>query len=189
MLFGATESRDLSYQSTITYFNKGKNYSLKTISYITTSGPKIRVETRVGEQSLITISDGKYLYQLDTLNKIAYRQKIETITAEKNTAVGVKNYSEIIKNKSLSRIGTQTINGQTCAVYCYRDERCGVKETFWFWEAGQFPLKIETETTTEKMILENSRLSFQKIKDTSVFRVPAGYKIKDVLKNAENSEK
>lgn len=162
---------DLHYKSTVTFTTPEKKFTLTAVSCFWLSGLKSRVETKTDHQSIITIINKEGTFYLNPAKKIALKKK--AISVNKKTVAG----SFDPKKSRAHKIGQEKIGGKPCSVYLLDEPENNLKGKVWLWVEKQFPLKIELTGPKEKMVTVNSEVSFEKIKDNSLFEVPRDYQI------------
>jgi len=84
---------------------------------------------------------------------------------------------EEVDEENAVYVGKEKIDGKNCLVYEMTAE--DAKSKMWVWEDNGMPLRIESESEGEKVVVEYSNVKVGDI-DDNMFKLPAGTQIMDM---------
>jgi hypothetical protein len=151
---------------------------------------KYRIEQSVGAQTIITIANGRDVWEVRTVTNDCFHS---TESAEKVARVGKQtvqglNVVESFKKRGAKAAGKATIGGLICSIYRQKDN-AGMTHTIWVQPDGRIRRMISSGVQrgavglgapVENHLLE-SRVDYKWLDankiDESLFRPPAGIKV------------
>jgi len=151
-------------------------------------GQQTRIETKVGDQSVVVLFLKPYVYRLLPSSKAGVRYKSNTPSPElqvlaSNWPALMNQPSKIraaLKQKGAKKTGTAKLNGMATDVYsATRWDGKARKMKLWLRKADSLPLRMEMNSDGVKATLNWSNYKKGKTLSPSLFAVPKGYKVRE----------
>jgi len=151
-------------------------------------GAQTRIETKVGDQSVVVLFLKPYVYRLLPSSKNGVRYKSNTPSPElqalaANWPALMNQPSKIratLKQKGAKKTGTAKLNGVATDVYsATRWDGKARKVKLWLRRADSLPLRMEMNSDGVKATLNWSNYKKGKTLSPSLFAVPKGYKVRE----------
>lgn len=123
----------------------------------------------------INIMKDGFIYNVDIINKTAYRSKLNEQT---NETINFMNMDESMKKKfNIKEVGTETIAGKPCKVFEFEVKDAGMTSKTWVWNG--IGLKSESTVMGMTVTMEVKSIKENVSIPASKFEVPAGIKVED----------
>ncbi len=141
-------------------------------------GENMRMESQVPEtgENVIYIANeaekAMYLYQPQ--QKMATKLPYDDEDGQFSNPLDEQ---EEVDEENAVYVGKEKIDGKNCLVYEMTAE--DAKSKMWVWEDNGMPLRIESESEGEKVVVEYSNVKVGDI-DDNMFKLPAGTQIMDM---------
>ncbi len=93
---------------------------------------------------------------------------------------GADNYAQYLEQQHAERTGSETIDGRACDIYRFTDSESGALTTAWIWKEKMFPVRLETEGSDGKTLIEISNIQLGAAVPDDSFQLPAGVQVMDM---------
>lgn len=151
-------------------------------------GEQTRIETKVGQQSIVVLYLKPYVYRLLPASKAGVRYKSSTPSPELEALAAnwpslmnqPSKIRAVLKQKGAKKTGTATINGTATDIYvANRWDGKPRKIKLWLRRSDNLPVRMESNADGIKATLNWSNYRKGQTLSSLLFAVPKSYKIRE----------
>lgn len=187
-----TETPKESNQETLSdLFSKGQNVEGFSYEYVlsingtqtfsgkvSVQGYKMRMESTVEGQKMITIADGQSFIGYNPDQNMAYKISVDQTQQAKTPAEYLKEAS--VETEKFKTLETTVYEGMKCRVVSLEGTTGQEQMKMWISEDYGIPVRVETVTVDgSKTVIEYKNLKVGKLPEDT-FKLPAGVQVTDM---------
>lgn len=147
-------------------------------SKVSLKGELFRMEITYQSKAMIIIHNAEGTFTVMPSEGMA--MKTSRLRPGQHPVRGAGNYAQYLQQQHAQRTGSETIDGRACDIYHFTDSETGEATTAWVWKDKMFPIKLETESTQGKTLVELSNVQLGAAIADEAFQLPSGVQVMDM---------
>ncbi|MDP3703944.1 MAG: hypothetical protein Q8R78_06110 [Candidatus Omnitrophota bacterium] len=137
-----------------------------------------RIDMMAEGQATATLHNASGTYTYMPAEGMA--MKLPGLSASQRPIEHADNYAQYLNERQAKRIGTETVDGHPCEVYQFTDPEIEGTVTAWVWTEKQFPIKMEIEDKSGKILVEIRNVQLGAALPDALFQLPADVQVMDM---------
>ena len=169
---GGAEAFSVSYDQTVT---QGRQVMTGKVSM---KDEMFRMDMTAEGQTMVTLHNASGTYTYMPAEGMAV--KLPALNASQRPIEHADHYAQYLKERQAQRIGAETIDGHPCEVYQFTDPEIKGTVTAWVWTEKQFPIKMEFDDASGKILVEIQNVQLGAALPEALFELPPDVQVMDM---------
>jgi outer membrane lipoprotein-sorting protein len=166
------EAFSVSYDQTVT---QGRQVMTGKVSM---KDKMFRIDMTAEGQATATLHNASGTYTYMPAEGMA--MKLPGLNASQRPIEHADNYAQYLQEQHAELIGTDTVDGHPCEMYRFTDPDTGDLVTAWVWTEKQFPIKMEFDDASGKILVEIRNIQLGAALPDALFELPADVQVMDM---------